>query len=834
MSLRKFATFFFSFLFTILASAQERIPLREYLDNIESRFPYDFSFRDLDLANHYIVPTTFDDIQQSLSYLKETTLFQFEVLNDRTVAITKKENVNWVCGIVFSSESDTPLSNVTITTKYQRVAADANGNFEIDYIDPNTTIDLQYIGFEELQLNAGMLQKEPCKTIQLLPKIEFLSTVTLSNYFAKGISKNLDGSLSVDYDEFDLLPGLIEPDVLLTIQALPGIQSVNETVSFINIRGGTNDQNLILWDGIKMYQNGHFFGLISAFNPLLTKEVTLYKNGSPSSYGDGVSGVIAMESDSKIDPELRVDAGVNLISADAFANIPLGTRGSVHISGRKSINSVLETPTFNTYFDRAFQNSELTQLNDDLFTTSNDNFSFFDASLRGLYQVTDKDLVRVNFLILANDLEFLENGEFGEEFRSLQSDLVQNNLTGGFYYERNWNDQFQTQLQWYGTNYELQALNADIMNDQALLQENDVLETGVKVSGRLRFSEKIQGTLGYQWNETGITNFERINNPFFQRRDKRVIRTNSAFAETKYLPFANVTLHAGLRVNHIDKFNEVLWEPRVSLNYRFLKHFAFEILGEIKSQTTSKIVDFQDDFLGIENRRWVLSTPGEIPIVKGQQLSAGISMNRKGWLVSAEPYLKKVTGITSQSQGFQNQFREERTSGSYTTSGIDFLINKRFRKINTWLSYSYAENDYNFDTFDPSEFHNNLDIRHRITYGINYAFRDFNISGGFTWHSGRPTTLLVEGAELLDDDLNFAAPNAANLEDYMRVDVSATYRFKLAKGVNAFAGLSIWNLFDKRNVVNRFYGVDMDNIEVLEIDEVALRFTPNASFSINF
>lgn len=60
--------------------------------------------------------------------------------------------------------------------------------------------------------------------------------------------------------EFGILPGLIEPDILQTVQALPGIKSIDETVSDINVRGGTNDQNLILWNGIKMYQSGHFLG----------------------------------------------------------------------------------------------------------------------------------------------------------------------------------------------------------------------------------------------------------------------------------------------------------------------------------------------------------------------------------------------------------------------------------------------------------------------------------------------------------------------------------------------------------------------------------------------
>ena len=99
----------------------------------------------------------------------------------------------------------------------------------------------------------------------------------LYKFLTTGLIKQQDGSITLNIEDFGILPGLIEPDILQTVQALPGIKSIDETVSDINIRGGTNDQNLILWDGIKMYQSGHFFGLISAFNPHLTDKVTIIK-----------------------------------------------------------------------------------------------------------------------------------------------------------------------------------------------------------------------------------------------------------------------------------------------------------------------------------------------------------------------------------------------------------------------------------------------------------------------------------------------------------------------------------------------------------------------------
>jgi hypothetical protein len=825
---------FFILLFNLhFVTAQDKIPLREYLVQIENQFPVNFSFKDADLASHYINPTQQRSFEAALLFLRANTLFFYDVLEDRTVAMKIRDGLIPVCGVVFSSETDTALSTAGVITPYQRITTQADGTFEVLLRTSEEPVTLQYTGFATQVFKGTTFQNKPCKKIAMTLRVEYLSTVTLSNYFAKGITKNENGSLTVNYDDFDILPGLIEPDVLLTIQALPGIQSVNETVSFINIRGGTNDQNLILWDGIKMYQNGHFFGLISAFNPFLTQNVTLIKNGTPASFGDGVSGVISMEGANEINSKFTVGAGLNLLSTDVFANVPLGNKGSLQVSGRKSINNFVETPTYNAYFDKAFQNTELTMDGENVLPNSNDAFSFFDSSLRIQFKASEKDDVRMNLLILANDLKFQENAEINDEPLSLKSDLVQNNISGGLYYKRQWSADFSTDLQLYGSSYELQALNADILNEQALLQENDVLESGFKLSGSFLFSENVKSEFGYQLNETGITNFEQINNPFFERRDKEVLLTHSFFGETHFQPFPATSLNLGVRVNHIGKFNELLWEPRLSFNYQLTENISFEILGELKSQTTSQITDFQNDFLGVENRRWVLSKPGEIPIIKGQQLSAGITFSRKGWLVSAEPYLKRVKGITSQSQGFQNQFQDEKTQGSYTIKGVDFLLNKRFENVNTWLSYSYAKNDYQFDAFIPQEFFNTIDIRHLVTYGINYSVKDFNISGGFNWHSGKPTTLLVEGSEIVDGELNFSLPNATNIKDYIRVDVSGTYAFSLGGKATAFAGLSIWNLLNTQNVVNHFFRID-SNETVEEIDELALKFTPNLSFRITF
>ncbi len=202
-------------------------------------------------------------------------------------------------------------------------------------------------------------------------------------------------------------------------------------------------------------------------------------------------------------------------------------------------------------------------------------------------------------------------------------------------------------------------------------------------------------------------------------------------------------------------------------------------------------------------------------------------------LLNAEAYIKKVDGITSQSQGFQNQFQFIRTHGSYEVKGIDFLLNKEFNGFTGWLSYSLSENNYYFEEFSPQNFHNNIDITNVVSLGLSYDFNRFKLSSGFNWHSGRPTTLLVENEVVSNQEIQYDFPNNSRLDEYFRIDFSATYTFQLSSKLRGFAGFSIWNLLDNKNVYNKFYRLDRD-FEIEKIEQTGLGFTPNITFRVSF
>src|SRR5690606_32377209 len=341
-------------------------------------------------------------------------------------------------------------------------------------------------------------------------------------------------------------------------------------------------------------------------------------------------------------------------------------------------------------------------------------------------------------------------------------------------------------------------------------------------------------TSGYQLFETGISNLEDVNNPEFRSFIKKVLRTHAGFSELKFLSSnSNTHIKAGVRTNYIEKFKKIWIEPRLSFSQRFLTHFRIELLGEFKSQTTSQIIDLQNDFLGIEKRRWILSNNENIPVIESKQGSLGIHYTQNKWLVSAEGYYKKVEGITSRSQGFQNQYQFVNDIGNFTVTGLDILINKRFQHFSTWLSYSFSDNYYNFSSLNNNEsFPNNVNIKHALNFGLTHTIDQLKLAAGVHWHSGKPYTTPNPNEPVKDNNVQYNAPNSSSLTNYFRADILATYTIHLGNSTKAQAGLSIWNITNKKNILNTYYVVENDN--AIRVDNVSLGFTPNASLRLNF
>jgi hypothetical protein len=829
-----FLVHLFAFHATVLAQDREKQPLQKVLFGLERQHNVVFTYADKALNGIFVAPPSKNTkLSEALLYLGRSTGLLFQQLNERYITINKTETTLGLCGILTDAATGEKIVGATVHSGKLYSVSNWQGYFSLSGLHADSVVHIRSVGYTPLTATVKEWLGAPCKSISLQPNITLLQEVFVSDFIAEGIDKKVDGSFEINTETLGLLPGLTEPDVLQTIQKLPGIQSVNETISDINIRGGTNDQNLILWDGIRMYHSGHFFGLISAYNPYLTEKITLIKNGSSAALGDGVSGTIDIRTEDCVADKFYAGAGINMINGDVFAKIPFSKKMSAQFSARRSVADMLQTPTYNQYFERAFRDTDVTQISGaDSVLGKKEKFIFYDTSVKLLYDLSPKDKLRFSFLNVFNDIEYQENTVINSIADTKTSGLEQHNLVSGLSYSRLWNDKIRTSAQAYLSAYNLSAVNYDLQNGQRLIQENNVLDNGIKLNTFASLSKHIGLLGGYHFTEVGVTNLEDINNPDFRRSIKKVVRTHAAFLEGSFFG-DNTNLNVGVRTSYFNMFDKLIVEPRLSFNHHFLGHFNFEVLGEIKNQTTAQTIDLQTDFLGVEKRRWVLSNNASIPIVRSKHVSAGTYFKKDNLLMSVDGYYKLVDGIISSSQGFRDQFQYARTAGSYETIGVDFLVNKKIKRFTTWLSYTLAESTFEFPQLIPPTFPNSLDVRHRITSGMNYKTQSLECSAGLNWHSGKPFTAPVALNEVVNGAINFAIPNSSRLPNYLRLDLSVNYKFRIAKKFSAQAGASLWNALNKKNIINQYYVLNSGN-QLETGQQSSLGITTNFNFRVSF
>ncbi len=838
--------FLFSFQTIYGQISPEKKSLIAVLKSIEKKFEVRFTYETEKIQEIKVeFPPERLNLSETLEYLNNNTAFNYTKLDERFITVVQKNTNEFYCGTVINTTNNNILIGATISTTNHTFITSTNseGEFHLPLSIKKKRLVISFLGFEDVIIQVSDLQKVDCIQFVMRQKVSVLKQVFISNYFTKGIEKNYNGSTTINTNNFGLLPGQVDNDVLQIIQVIPGIESVAEKVSNINIRGGNNDESLILWDDIKMYQNGHFFGLISAFDPSLTNNVTVYKNGTPARFGEGVSGVIDMKSNNNLTNSFTGGAGFNLISSNVYVSAPITKNLGIQFSGRRSLNDFIETNVYTSYSDRIFQDTEIS--NDSFITeyydiTADEDFNFYDFSTKLLWNISKRDQVRVNFLRMKNSLDFTEKIE--ETSISKTSTLDQRNTVGGISWNRFWTSKIKTTAFVYGSSYDLKSLNKDILSVQEINQENEVLDTGIKLDADIYISEKYTVQTGYHFSEVGISNTQDVNLPRLRIFEKYVLQSHIIFGNLKYItPNKKTNINAGLRTNYYPKFSSFIVEPRLSIHQKLGNGFAAELLGEFKNQTTSQRIDFQSDFLGVEKRRWVLVNENDFPIIESKQISLGFMYNKNSWFLDLEGFYKNTEGISTSTQGFQNQYQFIKSTGSYDVKGAEITINKKTQTFSTWLSYTYMENDYTFEDLSPSEFPNNIDVRHSVNLAGTYIHNKFKVSLGFIWHSGKPNTIPVEGNEIISFDgkdfINFDEPNAERLPDYFRSNISAEYRWKISNKVESKFNLALLNIFNRENILNTRYTVvnDDDGVpQVNRINEISLGFTPNISFQILF
>jgi hypothetical protein len=833
--------FFFAALLILLgcslqAQSEEKIELVDLLDRLEIEHGVNFNYLYEDLEDLKVVsPSEMDSLEESLTSIKLQFPLEFIFVSNKSISITVDLTKKCLKFVDVSARS--PIVNVVVELNSSKIAkSNAFGKVFIDKSASLHEIEFLHPNYLAIQNNSAMLDPADCELIYLYPEIK-LDEVLIKEYLTEGISLNLDNSLKIIPQKFGVLPGLINADVLHSLQYVPGVVNTDETIAQINVRGGTHDQNLVLWNGSRMYQTGHFFGMISAINPLMNHEIKVIKNGSSAFYNEGVSSVIDISSRAHTQDYKRT-LQLDFLSANATALLELNEKSSLQIAARKSLTEVWDSPTYNGFTDKVFQNTEIQDLlqgNDNRVTTQQE-LQFMDISLQYDYKFNDTNELSLDMLAIQNKLTFDEVLETTLDQK--RNDFEQGNFLANLSYKTDWSKNHSSSVAFNASFYDLEAFNQSVLNNQTLLQNNGVTDLKLSLKDSYKLSDLFTFSTGYQFNEVGVRNNNIVSSPEVILREKEVLVTHSGIGEVEYTSDnEKLKTRLGIRGNYYSEFGDFRLEPRFNLSYQANRYWRWNLLGEIKNQTLTQVIDQQQDFLGVEKRRWVLANEDNFPIINNLQMEAGVNFNKKGWMLQASIYHKTVEGISSGSQGFQNQLEFLQINGDYEVLGAEVLLQKRVDDFNFWINFSVMENQYDFNTFEPQQFANNFEITQSSAFGASYTANSFKFSVGGRYFAGRPITEIDLETPILTPDtnprLNFLNPNEANLTDYFQVNFTTSYQFNFSNS-SVKTGFSILNLFNSNNLTQQFFRLDDSNASVENVKIQSLELTPNAFISFQF
>ncbi|TDQ27547.1 TonB-dependent receptor plug domain-containing protein [Tenacibaculum caenipelagi] len=686
-----------------------------------------------------------------------------------------------------------------------------------------------------------------------------LNEVLVTSYVTSAINKKKNSSISINPQQLGPLPGLTEPDVLESLKIIPGVQSPNETASGIYIRGGTPNQNLVLWDGIKMYSYGHFFGMLSAFNPYTTKEIILSKSGTEARYGNRISGVIDIKTKENIPEKITGNFGFNMTHADAFLNIPFSDKTSVSVSARRSISDLIKTFTFNKLFARVFSTFDSNQKDNNIidkeikFNRVN-QLDFYDYTTKFVYKPSENESFHLSFLHTGNKMY---NDLVVPEYEDHYNDKLNIKNTG---VSVNWkkisNEKTTHNVKGYYSNYNLAYKGAysylDKYLDLVSSKDNAINDFGFTYNLNYSFNKQSDLFLGYDFSSTKAKYeldysyaIEGENKYSSNEKDTGTNNTHSVFGEYQY-DDNDWNINTGVRFNYFSKIDKFVLEPRLYFEKKLHKNFNFKASFEQKHQALIQLIEFQTSSLGfdLENEIWTQVNNDNIPLQKSLQTSYGIIFNQKNWTINIESYYKMVSGMTSLTSGYNDQ-TDDFSNGKGKVFGVDLLISKHFNNYKTWINYSYTKNRFKFLDLENIYFPANHDITHYFSWSQAYKLKNYEFSLGWIYRTGNPYTAVKEFNTDSDGnpyiDLDSDNINAHRLPNYHRLDASMSYSFNFSQKWKGKLGFSILNIYNQKNIFNRYYtAIPVRNLnneieyQLKQVDKYSLGITPNIVFRVSF
>jgi hypothetical protein len=736
-----------------------------------------------------------------------------------------------------TGKDNQPLPRASLSVGSMIHRTDSVGSLEQQYTPGEYRMRITSPGYDTLTIRLT-INGDTTLQFHLSPSAQSLNEVVLLS--SRNVAVNQMSRQTIGINQLRRLPVLLgEIDPLKSITLLPGIKSGGEASAGIYVRGGGPDQNLVLMDGVPVYNPNHLLGFFSIFNGEAIKDVEVFKGGMPAEYGGRLSSVIAITTREADKQNTKVSGGIGLISSRLSVETPIiKNKSSIIVSARR------------TYIDQVARLVARDQI-------GGNGYFFYDLNVRADYILNAKN--RLDFVA------YVGRDDFGFSNTNDGRNRTFNTNWGNTLAGLNWQQQLSPRLkQTTGLIYNDFSLDSRFgFSTLSFLFASGLRDYQVKTDWQYKYNDQLKFTWGgqYIWHRfrpgaggvtAGVQQFKSQIKDQFAHEAAAYI--SAAYERKKW------SLIAGLRYsyfNQVGPTEQILYgadgiptgerityrkgesiaryhypEPRLNLLYRLNEASSIKLaytrtIQYLHLATTSSATFPSDLWLPSSQ----LVRPGE-----AQQIALGYfkNFNRNKYEFSIEAYYKTLTNQVEFRPGAQlllNQNLEgEMIFGSGRAYGIEFFLQKKQGRLTGWLGYTLSRAERTFAQLNQGKsFPFRYDRTHDMSLVVNYTLSPkWEFSGVFVYGTGNALTLPngrftynigynpVVQEPILTDVNQYTAINDYRMPAYHRLDVSFTYtrRPESKRKFKSSWNFSIYNLYNRYNPFFIYLDADTDTQSV--------------------
>ncbi|WP_432222257.1 TonB-dependent receptor domain-containing protein [Flavobacterium sp. TMP13] len=753
------------------------------------------------------------------------------------VFIGKENNSNIkdkfvVSGTITNRETGKPENNVVIQIRNSKITAvtDLEGHYSLELPKGINVIEIKSMNYKEVTKTL-MVYDSGNLDIEINENTNQLDEIFIRKKEKKNVENVISGLVSIDIQSIKNVPLILgERDILKVATTYPGIKTTGEGSAGFNVRGGKDDQNLILLDNSVLYNPQHFLGFFSAINPYTTKKADIYKGSIPADFGGRLSSVFDITTKNGNEEKFSGEGAIGPITSNLSFGFPIEKNKSSIIIGARA--------TYSDWILKSLDNKDL----------KNSQAGFYDGILKY------NNVVNAN-----NTLE--ANLYYSRDNFSLSSDSIYkySNRVASVKWDHSFNKKNKAALIFnnseykFNIDYDSADVNAfdfgyKIKESQLQLKLNYLLNEKHTLSYGIA-SKLYQISPGYQYPKypesslirTDIANEKALESAIYisdsyKLSTKLLIDVGLRYSFYASLGDADVNVYQeGLpkteetvvRTNHYGT-NDVIasyggFEPRLAARYFFTEHLSIKAGYDMTRQyihlLSSNVTQSPTD-------TWKLSDLNVQP-ESAQQVSLGIykDFEDTDYQLSLEGYYKTSKNILDYKVGAQlllnDHIETELLQGKGKAYGIELLLKKQEGRLNGWISYTYSRTFIQLDSQFSSEIVNNgdyfaanFDKPHDLSVILNYKFtKRYSLSSNFLYQTGRPITYPIGTYHYGNADYTlYSDRNQYRVPDYIRLDLGINIEgnHKIKKLAHSFWNISVYNVLGRNNPYSIYFNTDSD------------------------